>query len=92
MSPSLKAHTMPRTSYYFVNHTLSEFCCFDENISVLDALEATFNKWPEWKRNQMICVVAEENCKQDKIDTLLNERGYRWLDIDADAAAAAPAN
>jgi hypothetical protein len=58
---------------------------------VLNALEATFTKWPEWKRDHTICIVAEEYCKQDEVDTLIDVRGYRWLDIDA-AANADPAN
>jgi hypothetical protein len=84
---------MSRTSYYLLNHTLSEFCYFDENISIFDSLEKILVKWPEWKRDHVICVMAEEYCKTEATDTLLHERGYRWLDVDvapADAADAAP--
>lgn len=79
----------PRKSYYVVNHTLSEFCCFDANISIINAIEETLAKHNEWKRDHMMCVVAEEYCRSEEIDTLLNERGYRWLDIPAAAAVAA---
>jgi len=82
--PSVKARIMPGTSYYFVNHTLMEFCYFDEKMAILDALEGALTIWSQWKREHAICIMAEEYCTQDKVDNLLDVRGYRWLDI-ADA-------
>ena len=90
--PSMNARIMYGSSYYLLNHTLSEFCCFDANISIFDSLEKTFVKWPEWKRDHMICIMAEGYCKTEGTDNLLVERGYRWLDVDvAPAPPAAPA-
>ena len=70
-----------RTSYYLVNHTLSEFCCFSNKTPLFEVIEYTFGKWPEWKKEHNICVLAEEDCKSDEINHLLNEKGYKWLDL-----------
>jgi cupin superfamily acireductone dioxygenase involved in methionine salvage len=77
----MKARIMPDTSYYFVNHSLSQFCLFDSNISIFNALEATLIKWPKWTKDHDICVLSHEHCREEKIDNLLYERGYKWLDI-----------
>jgi len=79
---------MSQMSYYLVNHTLSEFCRFDNNIPLFDALDNTLAKWPEWKKEHILCIVAEEYSKHDEVDILLYERGYSWMDMPQAAADA----
>lgn len=64
-----------------MNETLSEFCCFKNSIPLFEAMENTFGNWPEWKKDHAIYVMAEESCKSDWIDYLLDEKKYRWLDV-----------
>jgi hypothetical protein len=72
---------MSALDYFFINHTRKEFCCFDNNESIIQSIELAIYKNIGWEMTDDIRVESQLASDTDVLDYLSCEN-YKNTDLD----------
>jgi hypothetical protein len=77
---------MSRIQYYLVNHTLQEFCVFNERIPIYEELKRIADTWPKWSTTHTIMIRGQDESKAEDVwEYLTINLKYKDLDYDENA-------